>query len=88
MTNDELEHYADRLEVELSALRSLVVALIVRLDTFTPGILDDIIGGLSGTSSAVLGDHFLVEQGSRAQMFSVAYDDLCNRLSVHKDSNP
>ena len=88
MTTDELEQYCNALEVELIGLRSLVVALIRLLDISIPGIGNDIIGGLSGASSAVLGDESLAEQGARAVEVQIVLDDLCNRIRSggHNDS--
>lgn len=84
MTVDELEQRCDSLEVELGVLRSLVVALVVLLDNVSPGIRDDIIGGLSGASSELLGDDFLARQGARAVSIQLAVDNLCNRLSTSR----
>ena len=69
------------LEVELAALRTLVLVLAHRLIAADPAFKVDLVGGFSGAAEDVLSDEFLDEQGSRAVQLNIALDDLRDRIS-------
>ena len=81
MEPEENEQILLGLEVELVALRTLVVVLTHRLIAADPAFKSNLLGGFSGAAEVFLSDELLAEQGDRAVRLNVALDDLRDRIS-------
>ena len=69
-----------KFEAELAVLRSLVILLVERLAMIDPSLKPELLDGLSKASNVFFRDELLDEQGSRAVMLSIAYEDLRDRI--------
>ena len=86
MTEEE-KHIFKTIEAEHASLRSLVLLLVHWCVRREPAFLDALLSGMSSASNNLFTDEFLSEQGERAQLLSVSYDDLRSALAQLRGHN-